>query len=296
MIPYELYNPNLSLAENCEVLGCSVSSLKKYLHRKEVDRAFDEKFKRWKVVNDYFSKNPSASLRKASEDLNLSVNTIRKYRSLAEDEIVSKRDKEKMSYFDIRNRNVIKSISYSQDEILSWILKLYNHGKTFDCDLTASKCVFWKSIPRPLNLFDKYPQLEEVRDLSEADKLPDCSFNAIIYDLPFIVSNPNTPNNIKDRFTYFTSVDEAYSVNLEMLHRAYRLLSKGGLLVVKTMDCLSQNGQLWISDYVVQKSQGIGLAMIDKFILLSHYKLLSKTRQQHIARKYHSYFLVFRKV
>ena len=295
MIPFELYNPNLSLAENCEVLGCSESSLKKYLHKKEVDRAFDERYKRWKAVNDYFSKNPSDSLRKASEELHLSVNTIRKYKSLSEDEFVSNRDKEKVSYFDINNRSLIKSISYSQDEILGWIMKLYNEGKTFDCDLTASKCIFWRRLPRPENLYDKYPQIEDVQELSEADALPDGTFSSIIYDLPFIVSNPNSPSYIKERFTYFTSIDEAYEVNTEMLQRGFRLLKKGGLLVIKTMDCGKQNKQIWMSDYIVQKSQEMGLTMIDKFILLSHYRLLSKTHQQHSARKFHSYFLVFLK-
>lgn len=296
MIPFELYNPNLSLAENREVLGCSVSSLKKYLHKKEVDRAFDEKFKRWKIVNEFFKKNPSASLRKASEALNLSVNTIRKYRSLTEDELVSKRDKEKVSYFDISNRSLVKSVSKNQDEILGWIMQLYNGGKTFDCDLTASKCVFWKKLPRPLHLFDKYPQLDEVRNLSEADALPDGTFTSIIYDLPFLVSNPNSPSYIKDRFSYFTSEDEAYEVNIEMLQRAYRLLNKGGLLVVKTMDCGKANRQIWVSDFVIQKAAELGFKMIDKFILIAKQKFISgKFHQQRMARKYHSYFFVFAK-
>ena len=37
------------------------------------------------------------------------------------------------------------------------------------------------------------------------------------------------------------------------------------------------------------------LELIEKFILLSNLRLFARTRQQKVARKYHSYFFVFRK-
>lgn len=205
------------------------------------------------------------------------------------------RDTNKVSKFDIKNRNAIKSVSNNQTEILRWIIQLYNDGRVFEADLTASKCFFWKQIPRPDHLFDKYPQLEEVHPLNEADALPDESFQSIIYDLPFIISDKKTDSIIKERFDYFLSADEAYRVNLEMLHRAYRLLKQGGLLVVKTMDCGKAGKQYWISDYVLEKAREVDLELLDKFILTSSLRLFIKTRQQHRARKYHSYFFVFKK-
>ena len=93
-----------------------------------------------------------------------------------------------MSRFDIRNRNAIKTVSSSQTEILLWIMHLYNGDKPFDCDLTASVLKFYKSVPVPESLYDKYPQLPQVKDLVEADALPDASFSSIVFDLPFIVS------------------------------------------------------------------------------------------------------------
>jgi hypothetical protein len=227
-------------------------------------------------------------------ELGYSINTISKYKKLSEDELnVSFRDTTKVSCFDIRNANSIKTISYNQAEILAWIMKLYNNGNPFECDLTASKCIFWRSLPAPLYLYDKYPQLDNVRDLTEADSLPDEIFSSIVYDLPFIVSDKNTDNIIKDRFTYFTSIEEAYDVNIEMLNRAYRLLKRKGVLIVKTMDCYKANSQLWISDFVVQEAFKRGLIMKDKFILLSKLRLFAPTHKQNVARKYHSYFFVF---
>lgn len=295
-VQYEFYNPSLSLQENAEILRCSISAIKKYFKAKEIDRRYDASYSRWKQVQDFFRRKPHESLKVASIELGYSINTIRKYKKLSEDDLImSFRDTTKVSCFDIRNVNSIKTISYNQDEILAWIMKLYNNCNTFECDLTASKCIFWKNLPAPLHLYDKYPQLENVRDLEEADKLSQEQYSSIIYDLPFIVSDKSTNNIIKDRFTYFSSVKEAYDVNIEMLNRACRLLKRKGLLIVKTMDCYKANSQIWISDFVVQEAFKRGLIMKDKFILLSKLKLFTPTHKQNVARKYHSYFFVFQK-
>ena len=294
-IAYELYNPYLTISENAQKLGCSVVSMKRYLRDKEVDRKFDGIYVKWKKVQDYYKQNPNSSLREASIELGISINTIRKYKNLSEEELsVSKKDKIKVTSFDIKNKNAIKSISYSQTDILSWIMKLYNDGKPFDCDLTASKCIFWKSLTTPQHLFDKYPQIEGVKPLSEADLLPEGYFDSLVFDLPFIVSS-GAMSMIKERFTHFETLEELYIANDEMLERSYRLLSEQGLLVVKTMDICHGNKQVWISDYVIKKAYELGFEMIEKFILLSNLRLFARTHHQNVARKYHSYFLVFKK-
>ena len=215
--------------------------------------------------------------------------------AMSEDDIYqSKRDTEKISDFDIRNKNAIKSVSSSQTEILLGIMHLYNEDKPFDADLTASLLKFYRKVPVPNHLYDKYPQLSEVNNLDETDMLPDGSFTSIIYDLPFIVSSGRT-SVIKDRFTYFVSVKELYDANDEMLMRSYRLLQHEGLLVVKTMDICYAGKQYWVADYVLNKAKDLGLELLDKFILTSQWRLFSRTRVQHHARKYHSYFFVFRK-
>ncbi len=173
-------------------------------------------------------------------------------------------------------------------------MRLYNNRQPFDCDLTASKCIFWKSLPKPKYLYDVCPQIDGIKHLSEADKLNDCIFNSVVFDLPFLVSK-GAMSKIKERFTYFESVDEIYRANNEMLERSYRLLKEQGLLVVKTMDICHGNKQVWISDFVIKKAEELGFELIEKFILLSNLRLFARTRQQKVARKYHSYFFVFRK-
>lgn len=296
-IAYELYNPHLSVRENADNLGCSQASIRKYIRQSQIDRKYDAHFSKWKRVKDYNKENPNATYQEKKSALGMSVNTIRKYEKISVDDLdKSIRDTEKVSYFDIKNINCIKSISYKQDEILMWIMRLYNDSNPFECDLTYSKGIFYKKVPTPKYKYDKYPQLEDVVNLCQADCLADDQFSSIIYDLPFIISDKNSTSIIKERFTFYKSVREAYQANDEMLSRAYRLLKVNGILVVKTMDCLFAGKQYWISDYVMNNALKMGLVLEDKFILLSRWRLLSKTRVQHSARKYHSYFFVFRKV
>ena len=295
IIAYELYDANLSIRENAQKLGCSEAALRKYLKNTGVDRRYDAYYVRWKRIKDFFEANPSATLVQANQELGYSPHTIRKYKSISKQELEEAfRDTIKVSNFDIRNKNSIKTISYDQTEILSWIMRLYNNRKPFDCDLTASKCIFWKFLPKPEYLFDVNPQIDGVKHLAEVDNLNDCFFNSVVFDLPFLVST-GAMSKIKERFTYFESVDEIFRANDEMLERSYRLLKEQGLLVVKTMDICHGNKQLWISDYVIRKAEELGFEMIEKFILLSNLRLFSRTHQQRVARKYHSYFLVFRK-
>lgn len=294
-IAYELYEANLSIRENAQKLGCSEAALRKYIRKTGADRRYDAYYSRWKRIKDYFKINPSATLLEANQELGYSIHTIRKYKKVSEQELEQAfRDTSKVSNFDIKNKNAIKSISYSQTDILSWIMKLYNSGKPFECDLTYSVGNFYRHIPQPQYKFDKYPQHEGVQPLSEADLLDDGYFNSIVFDLPFLVSQGAT-SKIKERFTYFESVGDIYRANDEMLERSHRLLKEQGLLVIKTMDVCHGNKQIWISDYVIRKAEELGLELIEKFILLSNLRLFARTHQQRVARKYHSYFLIFRK-
>ena len=211
---YELYDANLSIRENAQKLGCSEAALRKYLKNTGVDRRYDAYYVRWKRIKDFFEANPSATLVQVNQELGYSPHTIRKYKSISEQELEEAfRDTIKVSNFDIRNKNSIKSISYDQTEILAWIMRLYNNRQPFDCDLTASKCIFWKSLPKPEYLFDINPQIEGVKLLSEADKLKDNSLNSVVFDLPFIVSS-GAMSKIKERFSHFETLEELYEANL----------------------------------------------------------------------------------
>lgn len=191
--------------------------------------------------------------------------------------------------------NIIKSISEDQNEILANILHLYVTKDCFDCDLTTSKGVFYKhGIAKPQHLYDKFPQMEDVKNLEQAKELPDEIFDSIVVDLPFIINESKTASKglIEKRFTAFKNQDELYQANNEMLELSYRLLKKNGVLVMKTMDFCHSSKQYWMGHYVQNKAQELGFKLDDFFILTAKHRMLSKEVKQRHARKYHSYFLV----
>ena len=105
--------------------------------------------------------------------------------------------------------------------------------------LRQSIGVFYRGIiPKPQHLYDKYPQIENVKRLEEAFELPNECFHSIVLDLPFIVKDEASAQTsmVSQRFTSFLTMQELYETNDTMLNLAYRLLKKKGFLIMKTMD------------------------------------------------------------
>ena len=292
------YNPCLSVAENAERCGVSESAIRKYIRTNGIDRNYDNKVAKQKAVLALREKNPAMSLAEMARKLGYSVNTIKKYLTL--DNAQSETATSKVSTFDVKkNVNNIKSFSFSQDEILSNILHLYAHSETFECDLTYSIGVFYKHLPQPAMKFDKYPQSEDVRPLEEAYNIPDNSLSSIICDLPFIVRGHGKENNagqLVERFNFFATAEEAYQANLEMITLAFRKLKRGGYFIMKSMDVRCKAHTLWLNAYIQVEAMKLGFVMIDLFILTTKSRMLYyRGEKQNHARKYHSYFFVFRK-
>lgn len=292
------YDPNLSIEENAAKCGVTVHAIRKYIQTNGIDRRHDAKLAKFLAVQRVKTQKPNATIREIAKELGFSENTVRKY--LRPENKPSKINTEKVSKFELAKASqIIKSVSNSQDEILYNILRLYVHTDTYDCDLTASIGVFYRGIiPKPQHLYDKYPQMENVKRLEEAFELPNESFRSIVLDLPFIVKDEVSAQTsmVSQRFTSFLSMQELYDTNDTMLNLAYRLLKKKGYLIMKTMDIKYSGKQYWIGNYVQNKAQEIGFRLEDMFILMYKTKVLSTGwHNQHSARKYHSYFFVFKK-
>lgn len=294
------YDPNKSVKDNALMCGVSESAVRKYIHTHCIDRRTDGKIARQRVIQSFRRDNPNASISYMSRVLGYSPNTVRKY--LKESVCLPDIATNKVSKFDFANPStVIKSVSDNQNEILCNILRLYVKSNTFDCDLTFSVGNFYRQIDKPHFRFDINPQTEGVKYLNEAYDIPSYSLHSIVIDLPFIVNANNKGNfsncsKIAKRFDFFQSEEELYKTYENMINLAYDKLSKGGFLVAKLMDVCGPNGQIWVANYVHNKAMEYGFILDDTFILIARTKYLySNGRQQRHARKYHSYFLVFRK-
>lgn len=292
------YNPCLSVAENAKRCRVSASAIRKYIRVNAIDRNFDNKVAKQKAILTLKEKNPAMSLAEMARRLGYSVNTIKKYLALELES--SKIATSKVSTFDVaKNVNNIKSFSFSQNEILSNILLLYINAETFECDLTYSIGAFYRHFPQPKLKFDKYPQHKGVQPLDEAYHIPNSSLSSIVCDLPFIVRGFGKENNagqLVERFDYFTTAEDAYKANLEMINLAYNKLKRGGYFIMKSMDVRCKAHSLWLNAYIQVEAMKLGFVMEDLFILAAKSRMLyyRGVKQNH-ARKYHSYFFVFRK-
>lgn len=289
-----IYDSALTIEQNAELNGISVASIRKYIQTNKIDRRSDKKKEIIANINALLKDNPYITPSEIRSALGYSINTIKKYLNADNSDI--KTEVGKISAYDLTKKsNVILSVSDNQNEILKSILKLYNDSKPFECDLTYSIGNFYLKLPSPIYKFDKYPQVEGVSFLDEALKLPSNIMSSIVFDLPFIIHS-DSPTKMCNRFNYFRTPQELYEANDLLLELSYSLLKRKGILVVKTMDASWANKQHWVSNYVLNKANELGFKHIDTFILNPKTKIICNLgSKQHCARKWHSYFFVFKK-
>jgi len=172
-------------------------------------------------------------------------------------------------------RNMIKSISYSQDEILNWIIQLYC-PVGFELDPTYSKGCFYKNIPKPQLRFDLNPQIEGVEQ-SDCCNLPlnNESINTMIFDPPFVAGKGNTTNGIiRARFgSYKTTQNHLWPMYHAALTEFYRILKQNGILVVKCQDCIDSAKQYMSHIEIINKAAALGFYPKDLFILLAKHRI-----------------------
>jgi len=292
------YNPNLSVKENAELCNCSVAAIRHYIKVNGIDRKYDEALKKWKLINDFAKQHQDYSPYRIAKELHISQNTVAKYWGT---EKPSKSDNSKISKFDgsIKANNIL-TVNTNQQSILNNILTLYVPSMRFDADLTYSKGSFFKkgNVAEPLYKFDKFPQTAETIELDRIDEvIGDEALCSVIFDLPYIVRQSwvTVKPLILDLYSTFDSKEELLATNKEMIDIAARKLKTGGILVVKTQDTNVLGKQLWVSQYILNYADELGLTHEDTFILVSNKLMFTKHDKQHRARKNHCYFYVFRK-
>lgn len=201
---------------------------------------------------------------------------------------------------------LIKSTSYNQQEIINNILELYVPSKTIDVDVTYSKGGFYKKgiVKEPNLKFDLFPQ---TKDTIKADSrflpLKDESVDCVIFDPPFLattgpsLTNGCSGNKMARRFGVFNNERDLITYYYLSLKEISRTLTNKGILIFKCQDKISSGRQYWNHNTVHTMALTTGLEAEDLFICLAKNRLVAKWQldnQKH-ARKFHSYFWVFKK-
>lgn len=206
---------------------------------------------------------------------------------------------------------VIRSLSYDQIEIIKDILTLHAPNHKIDLDPTYSKGRFyhdknWNStgIEEPYWRFDLYP-VDDSIEQGDARNLPidSESISCEMFDPPFLATSgkslsiQNDSNRIAHRFGVYPNEKELHQMYIDAMKEAYRVLQPNGILIFKCQDKIAHGRQYISHVFIMNEAVKIGFYPEDLFVLGAKVRLVAdwQARAQKHARKYHSYFWVFRK-
>ena len=212
---------------------------------------------------------------------------------------------------------MIKTINFNQHEIIRNILELHNGGNPIDADITYSKGKFYGSfvdskgkefeVQQPKYKYDVCPLYDDVAKIEKDGNIPleDASIDCIMIDLPFVITSPSSPSLastdrnssvIIKRFSFYSSKKELLESYRHWIGEAYRVLKKDGILIFKCQPTISSSKQIMTNIHSCNMAEEVGFYIKDEFVLLARNRLIGKVKKQQHARKYHSYFYVFKKV
>ena len=199
-----------------------------------------------------------------------------------------------LSFID-RQRDTIKSVCYSQQQIIEGICKLHCPGG-IELDVTWNLGRMFVGIQKPHYRFDLKPQAG-ANGAADFRVLPfkDQTFKSIMFDPPFLAGGGGQGIMAK-KFTWIRTPEEVWALYRDGIAEIERVLRRYGILVVKCQDLHNGRTQYMSHCEIMNMAVDVGLYPRDIFILVARTRPVSwNQRSQNHARKFHSYFWVFGK-
>jgi len=189
---------------------------------------------------------------------------------------------------------VLRSVFENQDDLLKEMVSFYSKG-SIDFDPTYGNGNFYKKTG--IRVFEYGDLKLPGKHFVDSTALKTSGFESIMFDPPFIPGeSPKKTGIINNRFGWFRTIKDVWEMYELSLMEFYRVLLPNGILYFKCQDTCNSGKQWWSHVWIINKAQEIGFQLEDLFILVAKSRLTDpRWKTQRHARKFHSYFLVFRK-
>jgi hypothetical protein len=277
--------------ENADKNQVSISAVRGYIQRNKIDQNGDRKRRLFDEIHRLMEANPKASIYWLAKEAKVDHKTAKRYAEMTDRPEVKKGKQTALK----PGFSIVKSVYFREKDILGGIIELYLTKNSFDADMTYSEGGFYRHITQPRLKYDIAPKMDDVRPLEEFDKLANDSLESVVIDLPFFAgANPGKLYYAK-RYGMFHSLNELLDTHADMMRRATQKLMPKGLLVIKTQSFVHADHQVWTNYHLYDYARELNLEMVDEFVLVNRRRLIHITGEQQHARRFHAYFLCFRK-
>jgi hypothetical protein len=200
---------------------------------------------------------------------------------------------------------LIKSVSDSDQEILTAILSLHIKSDRFDLDPCFSRGKIYEGMNEPRLKFD-YAMIPERKDVRQADvrtlleiltSKERSQIRSICFDPPFMfgVHGKTYANKMNRRFTMFQDFGQLEDMYKSALSIFFELLPIDGILAFKCQD-YTDTKTIMTHCFVWEWATQVGFYPKDLFIkIATGGRIYNPKLIQRHSRKYHCYWWVFEK-
>lgn len=199
---------------------------------------------------------------------------------------------------------IIKSISFSQAEILQNIVDL--HTGPVQADVTFGAGCFYKEMELPRFRFDLNPKPFKhwhpniLFPVIPADvchlPIKDSCLRSVAFDPPFMArTGPGA--TLKARFGELVgTIKDLWNFYFLAMREIHRVLAPGGWLIFKCQDGVLSGVNNFTHVQIYNEAVSMGFKPVDLFVLLAKHRMNHPKHDRQIhARKFHSFFWVFQK-
>lgn len=195
--------------------------------------------------------------------------------------------------------NIIKTVYQGDKEILQSITTLFLKENNFHLDPTYSSGKFYKGLSLPTIKSDLYPKSKDVVRMDcTKTSFESSSIKSICFDPPFLAgyTKGKTSGIIGNRFEGFRYMKDVWEFYKNSLNEFYRILEPAGILAFKCQDTISSGKQFFTHCFIKEVAEKLGFETLDLFINVAKSRLIGyNCHAQKHARKFHSYWWVFKK-